>query len=718
MKKNLLFALITFLSFNTVFAQSINVVFPNGNEHFTEGVAAPHNIIWTASGITSFDVDYSTDNGSTWNSIATNVTDKFLNWAPPADFSDSCLIRVVESGGSIADTSDATFSIVPEHNYYAEWYTSMGEFRAVLRNDLTPITAQNFINLAERNFYDGLVFHRVIAGFMIQDGDPNGDGTGGPGYEFDDEITPLLTHDAPGVLAMANAGPNTNGSQYYITVAQTSWLDGGYTIYGRIIDSMANVFAISEVETDADDHPIVDVVIDSIRIREFNPMLQVTYPIGGESIIEGTNVNITWSSDFIADVKIEFSSDNGSNWETIVDSIPADEGEYAWTVPSTFSNQCLIKVTDLDSNITTQTTPFEIRIKPVKMTRIEAYEGVTANDENPDNALQLGKPFRFKVKLLNDYTQDLNGITATLTSTDTNIVITNSTVNLSAINQGQSLWTSDAFEITVPEDFPEDGYFPLKISVSSTDITDVPWETKFVLPMLSIGNFCIIDDDNNPDSQGNNNDIAEPGETIELKLNLANLSEDTCFHVYGRLTGPANLVNVWNNVDGTNGTVYDSVVYNNFNPLNPGSSYYQPSAKFVFDYLENETYYLPLMLKVYGFIGAEQGVDYETGGIKMIWGVPYILNSAYPDENNEISNNKRAIIISNPVRNNLNFIYKSNENFSVDIFDLTGKKVLSKKINVNEADNYQINVSALITGVYLIKISTKKETFATKIVKE
>lgn len=717
MKKILLFALFVFFSFQILRAQSIHLVFPNGNEHFTEGVAAPHNIIWTASGISAFDVEYSTDSGSNWTSIATNITANFLNWAPSADYSDKCLIRVVENGGSVADTSDASFSIVPVHNYYAEWYTSMGEFRTVLRNDLTPITAQNFINLAERNFYDGLVFHRVISNFMIQDGDPNGDGTGGPGYEFDDEITPLLTHNAPGVLAMANAGPNTNGSQYYITVAKTSWLDGDYSIFGRVVDSMENVFAISKVATDANDHPLVDVVIDSIRIREFNPLLAMTYPTGSESFIEGTKVILTWESDFIADVKIEFSSDNGSNWQTIVDSIPADAGQYPWIIPSVFSNQCLIRLTDLDSNISSVTSPFEIRIKPVKMTRIEAYEGVSPNPENPENLLQIGEAFRFKVKLLNQISQDLNGITAELSSTDTNVIISNSTVTLTNLSQGQCLWAEGNFEIVVPDNFPSAGYLPLKVSVSSSNIDDIPWETEFILPMLKIGNFCVIDDDNNHNSQGNNNHIAEPDETIELKLNLANPSIDTCYQVYGRLAGASNLVNVWNNHSGTDGTVYDSVMYNDFNPLIPNGFYFQPSDYFVFDYTASDTYYLPLLLKAFGFIHGEEGADYQTGGIKMIWGVPYVLNSDYPLVNQEFSTIAAKIIVTNPVRENINFIFESKSDFLVELYDISGKKVLALNENNNVSNSYQINIGDLGSGLYLMRIVDKNSTYFAKIVK-
>ena len=115
--------------------------------------------------------------------------------------------------------------------------TSKGDIKLRLFADQAPVTVANFINLAKRGFYDGLAFHRVIADFMIQGGCPQGTGTGGPGYRFEDECTPALNHDAPGKLSMANAGPGTNGSQFFITHVETPWLDGRHTVFGEVLDS-------------------------------------------------------------------------------------------------------------------------------------------------------------------------------------------------------------------------------------------------------------------------------------------------------------------------------------------------------------------------------------------------------------------------------------------------------------------------------------------------
>jgi peptidyl-prolyl cis-trans isomerase B (cyclophilin B) len=112
--------------------------------------------------------------------------------------------------------------------------TSKGPIRLDLKADLAPLTVANFVNLARRGFYDGLKFHRVIADFMVQGGCPRGTGTGGPGYKFKDECSAAARHDGPGKLSMANAGPNTNGSQFFITHVATPWLDGKHTVFGEV----------------------------------------------------------------------------------------------------------------------------------------------------------------------------------------------------------------------------------------------------------------------------------------------------------------------------------------------------------------------------------------------------------------------------------------------------------------------------------------------------
>ncbi len=148
--------------------------------------------------------------------------------------------------------------------------TSKGTFKVELFTEQAPITTDNFIKLANEGFYDDTIFHRVIADFMIQGGDPEGTGRGGPGYTIKDEFAPGLKHER-GVISMANAGPNTGGSQFFITVVPTPWLDGKHAVFGKVIEGMEVVDEISRVETRASDNrPVEDVRLLSVKINEGN----------------------------------------------------------------------------------------------------------------------------------------------------------------------------------------------------------------------------------------------------------------------------------------------------------------------------------------------------------------------------------------------------------------------------------------------------------------
>lgn len=124
--------------------------------------------------------------------------------------------------------------------------TSKGDIEATIFASKVPLTAANFLNLAEKKYYDGITFHRVIPNFMVQGGDPTGTGTGGPGYKFEDEIDRSLKHSKPGILSMANAGPSTNGSQFFITHVPTAWLDGKHAVFGEVTKGQDVVDAIKQ----------------------------------------------------------------------------------------------------------------------------------------------------------------------------------------------------------------------------------------------------------------------------------------------------------------------------------------------------------------------------------------------------------------------------------------------------------------------------------------
>jgi peptidyl-prolyl cis-trans isomerase A (cyclophilin A) len=170
---------------------------------------------------------------------------------------------------------------------YAHFTTTHGNFIVRFFDKDAPITVQNFVGLAEgkkawtdprtsrqvrRPYYNNLTFHRIIPNFMIQGGDPTGTGMGGPGFKFNDEISPKLKHDRPGIVSMANAGPNTNGGQFFITVAPYPTLDGHYSVFGEVVEGLDNVIAISKVPTtgprgNPQNKPLKPVIMKSVRIE-------------------------------------------------------------------------------------------------------------------------------------------------------------------------------------------------------------------------------------------------------------------------------------------------------------------------------------------------------------------------------------------------------------------------------------------------------------------
>jgi len=168
-----------------------------------------------------------------------------------------------ESKGNVT-VDNSTEDIIM--NRFAVMDTSMGVMKLELFEQRAPNTTKNFIDLAEKGFYDNLTFHRVIKDFMIQGGCPNGDGTGGPGYTIDDEFHPDLKHDRKGILSMANAGPNTGGSQFFITLVPTPWLDGHHAVFGKIVEGTDVLDAIGKVQTDSRDKPLEPVVMKSVKI--------------------------------------------------------------------------------------------------------------------------------------------------------------------------------------------------------------------------------------------------------------------------------------------------------------------------------------------------------------------------------------------------------------------------------------------------------------------
>ena len=238
---------------------------------------------------------------------------------------------------SLAATAPAQYT----NGIYAEFNTSMGSYTCRLDHVVAPQAVANFIGLAtgERAwldlptglvktnpFYNGTIFHRVIAGFMNQGGSRNGLGTDGPGYAFVDEFSPNVRHDGFGVLSMANSGPDSNGSQVFITVAPTPWLDDVHTIFGRLYGGSNVVYAINNVATGANNRPLTNVVIESVVIRRIGSEAQnfdihsqglpVVRGLSAKISVANTNVTLSFSNQFHADTRL-YTSTNLNQWSAI-----------------------------------------------------------------------------------------------------------------------------------------------------------------------------------------------------------------------------------------------------------------------------------------------------------------------------------------------------------------------------------------------------------------
>jgi hypothetical protein len=411
-------------------------------------------------------------------------------------------------------------------------------------------------------------------------------------------------------------------------------------------------------------------------------------------------------------VKIEFSSDNGAGWTLLTDSIPSGEESFRWIVPEILSSECLIKITSLrNTEVYVQNTvPFEIREKPVIYNRIEFYTGVTPPVSNPENLIMPGMNNTFKLNLQNNTSGLITSVNSVLVSLDPTVSVISEPVIFNEIPMGDTAWSNTCFEIQLPETFPLDGQYSFSLYGSSPDVTDNFWIGDFIIPVLKKFPFMTVDDDNNPDSQGNGNETLEPGESVEFVAKIDNKSIETLYNVYGQLSTEHWFIQIWNNITGVDGIVYDTASYNNGNPIQPNSSGQTPIHDFVFDYIGDATYLTNFLLKIFGYVSGEEATNWDEGGIKMKWGIPIVLNESYPPsditEPNDL--NDQLLIYPNPVSDILTIEYdnidKKLTNVKLYISDIYGRVIRSENVQPGKG-RLHLNISGFSPGLYIVKLN-------------
>ncbi|MFA7543227.1 MAG: peptidylprolyl isomerase [Candidatus Cloacimonadaceae bacterium] len=276
---------------------------------------------------------------------------------------------------------------------FARWHTSMGSFTAQLYNELMPITAGNFKSLASSNFYNNLIFHRIIEGFVIQDGCPNGTGTGGPGYTIPDEYHPDLNHNRAGMLAMAKSSqPNSAGSQYYFTLAPQPGLNNRYSVFGQVIEGLEYVLAIGSVPTDANDRPLIPVDIYQVRMLDLE--IGELYPPLSEPI----NQYVGQIQFFMVEA---YTNDAALSFAWDIDGVPQPETsfifEHVFYEAGNYTVNCEIASSDSIS----YTASWDITVNP--LSNIDATTPALTQLQSSPNPFTNALDIRYQIEKSANY---------------------------------------------------------------------------------------------------------------------------------------------------------------------------------------------------------------------------------------------------------------------------------------------------------------------------
>ncbi len=340
--------------------------------------------------------------------------------------------------------------------------------------------------------------------------------------------------------------------------------------------------------------------------------------------------------------------------------------------------------------------------------RIEFYENVSPNSSNPMNLINVGNKIRFKIRIVNFLPQNILTAYGILSTNDPNILITDSTCTFNNVLSNQTVWSVDEFEIEPNSNIPLGSVVGFTLKVQQVLTPTGPWYSSFSFPVVPlIVDTSLMDDDNNPDSQGNGNGIVEPNETIETVPLISNISSNTIYKVSCTLKSPYSFADVWNNVSGVSGLVYDTYRYNLISnqqqPLLPGQQNIQPEVDYVFTYNASNIYQLPFNLIVSGYYGGEPGLYWYSGGVKMKWSSGFTLNQGYPpvsikDEENKLPTEfALAQNYPNPFNPSTRISWQSPVSSwqTLKVYDVLGNEVATLVDEYKPAGNYEVEFSTV-----------------------
>ena len=469
---------------------------------------------------------------------------------------------------------------------------------------------------------------------------------------------------------------------------------------------------------------VVDQSFMDLYVTHEDPFIVFTpvtilSPTGGEIYGVGSTQDITWNVEFVDNVRIEYTVDDEVSWTTIVESIAADVGIYSWTVPELALTEYKIRITDTAHADRFATGGTFTLNTDVMFTRYEFYTDVAAHSSNPFNFVAPGRIVRFKIQAANNFTQNLLTLKGTITSDNPYVTITDSIGSFNNILVSQEGWSDDVFEISISADIPNDTELVFVLKIADEIVADGPWLSQFSIPVIIrpfIISRVLMDDDDNPDSKGNDNDIAEPGETIEVIPLLDNVSRHAFFNISGLITTPIPELNIWNGVTGASGTVNNTyrynVISNSHRAITAELTNVTPEEDFVFDYNLSNTNRLWFDMIMSGYADAAS----NNGGVLMKWTTSFQLNLDFPplvgveDEESFIPD-KYTLEQNYPNPFNpetvIEYALPIQGNVSLIVYDLRGQEVARLINGVMPAGNHSVtwDASNVSSGIYFYRLT-------------